>query len=199
MVFASRSLIPTAALALGLAAFGSSRMARAEDSPFMRAAGGVGGNQAGAPPAFELAGASVTAEGAQICIFDSQAKRSRWIAVGATVDRIQVVSYDAKNDRAVIRVDGAQQDLNLRKATVASQAGWQAPAYRPLPGPMITPTPASVASLPPAPPPAPKPAKVLKEEEDARMLVSDLLDISVKQRRAYEEAQQRAAQAPKPQ
>ena len=81
---------------------------RAGDSPFVQGAGGAAGTAAGGPPeAYELAGASVTDGGIQVCVFDTQAKKSRWIAVGSTADKIQVVSYDPRTERAVIRVDGS--------------------------------------------------------------------------------------------
>jgi hypothetical protein len=197
MVFALRRFFPPPLVACGTAILICAVTARAEESPFVQAGGRAGANKAGSAAAFELAGASVTAEGTQVCVFDAQAKRSRWIAVGATVDRIQVVSYDAQADRAVIRVDGVQQELSLRKATVTSLTpgpGWQNPTPS-ASGAMIMPAPAMGAP----PTPTPKSPKMLKEEEEARMLVSDLMDISIRQRKAYEEAQKKAAQtAPNP-
>ena len=69
---------------------------------------------------------------------------------------------------------------------------WQTQTLMPMPSVSAIPAAVPGESKPPAPQ-APKSAKVLKEEEDARMLVSDLLDIGVKQRKAYEEAQKRAS------
>ena len=41
-----------------------------------------------------------------------------------------------------------------------------------------------------------KPLTVARQEEEARMLVSDLLEIGMAQRKAYEEAQKKAASGP---
>ena len=41
-----------------------------------------------------------------------------------------------------------------------------------------------------------KAPEVVKQERDARMLVSDLLEIGMAQRKAYEEAQKKAAATP---
>lgn len=173
---------------------------QADDSPFVQAGGGsAAGAKAGAPEAFELAGVSVSSAATQVCIFDAQAKRSRWIAVGATADRIQVVSYDAKSERAVIRVDGVQRELGLRRATVASlnpPPTWT--NNRTAPAAVIMPSPAAPGPPAPTPPTPAKLAQIQKEEREARMLVSDLLDISIQQRKAYEEAQKKAAQTPNP-
>lgn len=171
--------------------------ARAGDSPFVQGAGGAAGTAAGGPPAaYELAGASVTDAGVQVCIFDTQAKKSRWIAVGSTAEKIQVVSYDPGTERAVIRVDGAQRELVLRHARVATGGPQQA---RPASSFTASPAPAApqpLVGIQPPPPPPGKSAEVLKEEREARMLVSDLLDISMQQRKAYEEAQRKASQPP---
>ncbi len=174
---------------------------RAGDSPFVQGAGGAAGTAAGGPPeAYELAGASVTDGGIQVCVFDTQAKKSRWIAVGSTADKIQVVSYDPRTERAVIRVDGSQREVGLRHARVASGG---APTVRSArqPSASFTSNPAPAAPQPlagiqPPPPPPGKTAEMLKEEREARMLVSDLLDISMQQRKAYEEAQKKASQPP---
>ena len=194
MVFVSRRLILPAALAFGCAFFGALRTARGQDSPFVQA-GGAAGGKAPAESPYELAGASVGGGTVQVCLYDVRTKSSRWITVGTAADQVQVVSYDAKAERAVIRIDGIQQVLGLRSASVVAsppQSVWQTQTLTPMP---------SATAIPAVPgesqPQAPKSAKVLREEEEARMLVSDLLEIGVKQRKAYEEAQKRAS-APKP-
>ena len=68
---------------------------------------------------------------------------------------------------------------------------------------------AQIPVEPPAQPPvavatdfsAPKPespAAAMKEQREARMLVSDLLEIGMQQRKAYQDAKAKAAGAPQP-
>jgi hypothetical protein len=70
---------------------------------------------------------------------------------------------------------------------------------------MSTPSaPAASAPEPQTPPPGAKPPPPAipetqqKQEMEARMLVSDLLEIGMAQRRAYEEAQRKAAESTLP-
>jgi hypothetical protein len=142
---------------------------------------------------FELAGASTTDHSADVCIYDTHNKRSRWISVGSTDGGIQVLSYDAVNNQAVIRVNGTQKLLAQRKASVQAGA---------MPAPTMaamvnygTPDNAAAANPPPVvnPAEAGKSPEVVKQEREARMLVSDLLEIGIQQRKAYEEAQKKAA------
>jgi hypothetical protein len=156
------------------------------NSPFRAPGGGAGA--AGAPAeAYELAGSTSQGSAVSVCIYERQKKRSEWIAVGDSADGIKVLSYDEANDAAVVTIDGARRELAMRKATVASL------------GPSSNsrvPTPAGepVASLVPAPSQGPAtPASIARDQQEARMLVSDLLEIGVQQRKAYQEAKQRAA------
>jgi hypothetical protein len=121
-----------------------------------------------------------------VCIYERQKKHSEWIAVGETSDGIRVVSYDAANDSAVVTVDGARKDLVMRQAAVAALS----PSYDPR-------VPSAggglVASLVPAPTGPATPQSVANDQREARMLVSDLLEIGVQQRKAYQDAKQKAA------
>jgi hypothetical protein len=186
-----RSLRVSAIAAIGLAAsaFGATLVG---DSPF--AAVGKGAGAAGGPPeAYELAGS--TSEGSQVsvCIFERQSRRSRWIDVGDTVDGIRVVSYDAASDAAVVTINGTRKDLTMRKDTVASSGSTYNPAVAPVSN-------GQVASLVPVPQqPAAVPGTPAAEQREARMLVSDLLEIGIQQRKAYQDAKQRAAAASSPQ
>ncbi len=155
------------------------------NSPF-RAPGGAGA--AGAPAeAYELAGSTSMGSEVSVCIYERQKHRSEWIAVGDSVDGIKVLSYDGANDAAVVTIDGARRELSMRKAAVASLGPTSYPRV---------PTPAAepVASLVPAPTQGPATqASIARDQQEARMLVSDLLEIGVQQRKAYQEAKQRAA------
>jgi hypothetical protein len=138
---------------------------------------------------FELKGFSSTGKKILVCVYDSQAKRSHWIAVDATVEGIKVVAFDAAKEEATITVGGQKKTLRMRKPSVA--AGTNTPGTAaagfatPVTAPMIT-------QGIPQPPPAP--GSIAQQEVEARMLVSDLLEIGIQQRKAYEEAQKKADQ-----
>lgn len=129
-------------------------------------------------------------------------KRSVWVPLGKTVGDLTAVAYDAKTDTATIQVDGKVLTLTMRHGSVASAGAAAAPAPAPaapalqsepvaiVPAPPPASTvPAPASSTPPAPPP---PLTTADKETEARMLVTDLLEIGLQQRLAYEEAQRRA-------
>lgn len=160
----------------------------------------------------EFAGVSQIGKTTTLIFQDKAAKKNRWVGIGETVEGISVLNYDPRLEQVVVKINGAEKTLALRKASspVNSGAG---------PGHTVVPPPpaASFNVAPPAPPPAavtaqtlPAPAPTadqspakpasntpegqVKAETEARMLVSDLLEIGMAQRKAYEEAQRRAAE-----
>jgi hypothetical protein len=165
----------------------------------------------------EFAGVSSMGKKTDVIIYDKSTKKSRWIPVGETVDGISVVHYDSQLDHALLRVNGVEKTLPLRKAASAPRTtpapvattpvGFNVAAPPPLPTVhqlYVQPAAASGAEpAPPAPTPAPVPVastpqtpeQIKRAETEARMLVSDLLEIGMAQRRAYEEAQRRGTQA----
>lgn len=153
-------------------------------SPFLPPGGAAGDAAAGGPPqAYELAGASTTSEGTLICLYDTVHHHSRWFAVGKSEGGIEVESYDRRNDQAVVRFDGSAHVISLRKvkmlasqpATLTPTAGTRQNGAEGA-APVVDPS--TVGKAP----------EVVKQEREARMLVSDLLEISIAQRKAYEEA-----------
>lgn len=182
-----------AALGALAPAFGQASLVA--NSPF-GAAAGAGGSAAAPAQAYELAGASVVGRDVLVCIVDRQAKHSEWIPVGGSVGAIRVLSYDQDRDRAVVTVSGERKELVLRKATTSGAAAQEpqfasmAVAPKPLP-----PVSSGTVEIPPEPAPA-NMSQQAREQMEARMLVSDLLEIGVQQRKAYQEARQKAAQAP---
>jgi hypothetical protein len=175
---AGRSL---AFLALAMSGMASAQTTLIQDSPFLAPGTGPGGAGPGSGPAFELAGGSVTSEGSQVCIYDVGGKRSHWIRVGDADGRIQVVSYDAGGDRAVVRIDGVEQTLDLRKEVTPRSPVSAAP--------FVAATNAVPAALPPG-----VSVQDARKQREARMLVMDLMDTGMRQRRAHEEALRQAAQ-----
>jgi hypothetical protein len=180
---------------LGAVSLASAQASLAGNSPFLPA--GDSSAQAGGPPAdYVLAGSSVSDGHAVVCIVQSDTKRSRWIAVGETVDGIQVISFDADHDRAVVIAHGARKEMTLRKAAVSSLPSV---AFTPTPGPAAPAIPVMAgattapAAAAPLPPPLPPPGTEARAETEARMMVSDLLEIGMQQRKAYEDARNQPA------
>ena len=113
-------------------------------------------------------------------ITERTSRKSHWIPVGKTVDGIEVISCDADAEKATVRIGGELKTLAMK---VSMPSG-------PAPAPALVQTPARgnpvvAQRLTP---------KQAEEEREARMLVSDLLEIGIQQRKAYEEAQRKAGQ-----
>jgi hypothetical protein len=189
-----------------------------KDSPFMPPAMAMVSTSPS--ESLEFAGVNVMGDKTFISIYDKQTKKGRWISVSGTEAGISVLAYDARRDQVVVKSGEIQKTLTLRKATgalnaptpvavmpnpagfaVANNDGNIVNAGR-LPPPMpATATPETLEKLtPPVAAPVkaeapPKPTTIARQEEEARMLVSDLLEIGMAQRKAYEEAQKKSAAA----
>lgn len=159
-------------------------------SPFLPPGGAAGQAVAGGPPqAYELAGASTSSEGTLICLYDTVHHHSRWFAVGKAEGGIDVESYDRNNDQAVVRFDGQEHVISLRKVKLV---GNQVPTFAAGPAAGTRQNGAEGAAPVVDPSTIGKAPEVVKQEREARMLVSDLLEISIAQRKAYEEARAKA-------
>jgi len=174
--------ICSAILAVLLAvAVSSAQTALPKDSPFLPAPGTAASGAGPTQEGLELAGVSSTAKNTLVCIYDNQTKRSHWIPVNATVEGIKVLAYDSTLDQVSLSVGGQKKVLRLRKATVSGVAnanpGAAAAGFA---------TPAVMPSTPGTPQPPPAPGSIAQQETEARMLVSDLLEIGIQQRKAYE-------------
>lgn len=184
-------------------------------SPF-ELRGGAAAPTAAANETIEFAGVSSIGKKTDLIFYDKTAKKSHWIAKGETKEGIEVLNYDAVRDEAVVKINGVTKTLALRKGggpsgvarTIASSpVGFNtvAPAAEPGPVPVqvpvpnastttaVAPTAEAAASPTPAAPATPAEIQT-RQETEARMLVSDLLEIGMAQRRAYEEAQRKAAE-----
>ena len=169
-----------------------------KDSPFLPPA--AAGTAAAPGENLEFAGVSTIGQRIDLVIHDKAAKRSRWIALGETVAGITALKYDARLEQAVVRANGIEKVLRLRKGTgPANSPAAVIPPFVPTALPAVnsasgqpaTAWPAATATAPlPAPPPPPATSEIIaKQEVEARMLGSDLLEIGMAQRKAYEDAQ----------
>jgi len=124
----------------------------------------------------EFTGVIVAGKSVLVNLTDTQRRRSFWIAVGQTVDGIEALGFDPKAENVTVRLNRETKTLALKQPSVAASSGTAIATV-------------SVSPMVPLPPPS-TPAEA---EREARMLVSDLLEIGIQQRKAYEEAQRRAA------
>jgi hypothetical protein len=205
-----RGVVPCVIAWVGLTA-SPSVQAGPGDSPFLPPSGSTA---AVASPSenLEFAGWNSVGEKTFVNIFDKSTKKGRWISVGGSDGTMSVLAYDPRREQVVVKSGDTQKTLTLRKSSgVASapapvavmppSAGFAQPAIAPI-NQNIAPAVAMgpVATAEPAPAPAPpepaKPQTVQRQEEEARMLVSDLLEIGMAQHRAYEEAQKKASEQP---
>lgn len=161
-----------------------------KQSPFLPPAA-AGANAKAGPSAFEFVGMTTLGDQTLIGVTRQQDHRSFWVPVGKTAGDITAVSYDPKSDQAVIRVEGQTLTLLLRKGGVLPGVAALAPP--PAAARAIQPgAPVPVTAAPVVVPT--RPLSVQEEKEmEARMLVTDLLEIGQQQRKAYEEAQKQAA------
>lgn len=187
----------------------------ARKNPF-KPAGAAAGPAATTHESIEFAGVSQIGSATTLIFHDKSAKKNRWVGLNETVEGITVLRYDPRVEQVTVKINGAEKTLALRKgtgpinaptataplppaaafATPTPDAATAAPpVVAPVAPPPTTVEPAAQASLTAKPAPAPgTPEAQAKAETDARMLVSDLLEIGMAQRRAYEEAQRRAAE-----
>lgn len=136
---------------------------------------------------YEVVGVMTFGKEKNIGILEKNTQKHYWIPIGRAVGGIEIVSHDAKTDEIVARIHGELRRLRLRAPSAAG-------APTTVPGVASTPPPATTAAAQQIPlKPLVTPAE---QEREARMLVSDLLEISMRQRKAYEEAQRKKQSEP---
>ncbi len=197
--------------ALSLAGHGFAQSELPKSSPFLSAGTPAAASAPG--ESIEFAAVRTIGKRTEIDLYDTQGKKNHWIPLGGTADGMTVVTYDARRDQVTATIGGVQKLLTLRQThggtagNVAvtippgmdfSKATPSPPAAAaPIPIPTDT-TPSTDANATPATPSATPaqpaaPLTIARQEEEARMLVSDLLEIGMAQRKAYEEKQKQAA------
>lgn len=158
----------------------------AATSPFLPPPDAPAAASATAPADYEFVGMTALGQETLLGIVRTSDKRSFWIPLGRTANDITAVSFDNKSDRAVIRVDGRSYTLSMRQSVIVPLE----------PTVTASPPPAAAPAAPGTPPAGVPPAPLTPQQEkemEARMLVTDLLEIGQQQRKAYEEAQRQAA------
>lgn len=155
---------------------GLAAQSAAKQSPFMPSIGPSGPTSVITGGTHELVGMIASSKQTLVGITDKTTRKSVWIPVGSAAEGIEVVSCDAKQDTAVVRIRGEIQTLSMHGSVVV---GATATGSLPLPAPFTAPSVRTSAQI--------------EQEKEARLLVSDLLEIGIQQRRAYEAAQKEAA------
>lgn len=195
-LFRTLRMIAGFAVVCGLG--GSGAFAQSEDNNPFRPAGNsaVGAAPAGDAEldALQFSGLWSIGSERSFNFTDSRTRKSFWVPLNGTENGITVVSYDDANEQVVVRRGGNQRPLALRKAVLVAAPGSPVATAKPVvTAPVARPAGSGVDEIK-----NPKtPAEIKQAEYEARMLVSDLLDISMKAReeqRKLREAQQ--AQAP---
>lgn len=149
----------------------------AQSSPFQRKPGpATAGAEAAKEQPFEFTGLVKMGSTPLVCVTELAEKRSHWIKVGQSYGGIAVREFDQASRSILIRHNGQSYHLKLVEPTFdpSKLAQYQPPAPSgPLPSAGVAPT-----------------VPLTNEEKatDARMLVSDLLEIGMIQRKAYENA-----------
>ncbi|PTX97718.1 hypothetical protein [Opitutus sp. ER46] len=175
-------ILCSVAVCLVAASFASAQAP--QESPFNQS---KGTRAVASVEGLEFAGVTTVGKKAMINLYDTQQRRSFWVATGATAGGVTVLRYDEAHNQVVVRHNGVEKTLALRSAAVAAAPATGAPV-----GAAALPAPQAPATALPPPPPVSQLSQA-RQEEEARMLVSDLLEIGMAQRRAYEEARRKAA------
>ena len=188
-------------LLLAANAFGAdSGTALSKLTPFgpSRAIGGPGD---AAGEIIEFTAVSTIGKKTELVFFDKTTKKNHWITKGETAGGISLLNYDSVREQAVVKVNGVEKTLTLRKSHGVAGPGRSVAAVTTgfnVPSPAVTSAPAGMTAgvlpLPPIPVPAgpATPETQARQETEARMLVSDLLEIGMAQRAAYEAKQKQA-------
>ncbi|MDD3180899.1 MAG: hypothetical protein PHQ04_11205 [Opitutaceae bacterium] len=135
----------------------------------------------------EFTGVSVIGREIFVSVIDRKTGRGGWLPLKTQgTDGLIAENYDAKKDEITVRLGSRTKVLSLGRAKVTASATLPAPA-----GPAAAPTPQATApSASPPPHTSPssgKPPEIEAQEREARLLVSDLLEIGMIQRKAYAE------------
>lgn len=191
------------ALATSLAAVAGTASLR-EGSPFAAPAAPAAAPTNQALAGLELTGIVVIDQRPRFSLRDVTSSKIYWLELNQPEDGLTVVTYDAANSTATVEGRGGSRLLVLKQTAISTAPGLPAAVPAPAPVPQVaagfSPPPRPVAQ--PAPRPEPAPANLTPEqvktrqaETEARMLVSDLMEISMQERARHAEEQRRKAAA----
>ena len=159
--------------------------AEAAQSPFIPSGGPA---KAASPAArnpdleaLQLSGISALGPEFRFNLVNVKTKKSFWIGLNRTVSGYTITSYEPQNSSVVVEHSGASRRIALRKASFIAQVP-VAPMAAPLvPVEPFVPIPDSVEGVDEIKNPQ-TPDEIKQAEYEARMLVSDLLQISMQER-----------------
>lgn len=170
-------------------------------SPFVPAKTEQQGPQAGNE--ILLTGMSRIGDRILVCVQDATGK-SRWIPEGEKSEGIEVLTCNYEAGTVSVLVEGKPRTLVLRKAAIKKGEKPPPTPTSPASSPAQSPQANASAGSPPAPgpegaeAPPPRPPETTEEKEhEARMMVSDFLEMSLRQRKAYEAEKRRVEGAAK--
>jgi hypothetical protein len=169
---------------LGCAAAACPGRARADTSPFLPAGAGLTA-AAASNDAYQFTGVITSASQTLLGFTNTRTRQSCWLAVGGGNNELSVLGYDPASGAARLRIGAETTTLTLRKAAIvdAPNVFFQNPSAPP--GTLgFTPLSRSAAAL-----------SAAAQEREANALVGDLLTIGIQQRKAYEDAKKKAAEA----
>lgn len=154
--------------------------------------------------ALEFSGVAAILDQRSFNFTDTRTRKNFWVPLNGTENGFTVESYDEQNEQVVVRRGSRTRPISMRKTQLVAlpAAGGNQPPRMNHPPPITT-----AAANTPRPAGAgvdeirnPKTPQEIKQAEfEARMLVSDLLDISMQERarqKALREAQARGQAAP---
>jgi len=153
--------------------------------------------------ALQLSGISSLGGTSMFNFVDPRSNKSFWVPLNGSTNGFSVTAFDEKTVTVTVARNGQVRSMQLRQAQIAAMPTTTAVT--------ASPTPVSVPARPPGSPPMtvvrtadggeianPKtPQEIAQAEMEARMMVSDLLEISMQERarqKALREAQQKAGQ-----
>jgi len=181
-----------------------------ERSPFLPPSAPKSAAQGDALSSIELTGIFSLNGKPKFSVRDTSSGRSLWIGLGETEEGLTIRSYDESKSSVVIEGRGGSRNVVIREARVTTAPSTPIPIQ--VAGPPGQP--ARMATIIPNPPPqqqrpqasqpqqatsaATGPKTDAEKERDARLLVSDLLEISIQERKRYEENQRRATKGMPP-
>jgi hypothetical protein len=175
-----------------------------ERSPFVpQAATQQADANANALSMLELTGILSVGGKLQFSVRDTSTGRGFWLGLGETQEGLTVRSYDEASASVVLEGRGARRSVVIREARVTTAPPRPAVVNVPKPAAQQPVANTQVAAGPPkqaatATPTDPKKPNAggrtnEEAERDARLLVSDLMEISIQERKRYEENQRRTA------